>query len=267
VLGAEGSEAPLVELHELPGASPVPAGGRLGLYHVALLLPDRPSLGSFLLHLSALGQRAGASDHLVSEAIYLRDPDGLGIEVYADRPRDSWSVQDGELRMESLPLDGADVARAAQGARWSALPAGTRVGHVHLHIGDLDEASAFYHDGLGFDRMVWSYPGALFLSAGGYHHHLGLNTWAVGGTPTDSDARLLDWEIALPRHSDVEAAAASLRGAGHDVVGSGAEIRVRDPWGTTLRLTSDVSPGRLAPSLRRHGGSCRKRSRLVDECM
>ena len=246
VLAAQGGEAPLVELHARAGAAPVPRRGRLGLYHYALLLPDRPALGAFLRHLAQLGERAGASDHLVSEALYLQDPDGLGIEVYADRPRESWSSVGRELRMDSRPLDAHDVMRAAGDAAWTGMPAGTTVGHVHLHVGDLDVADAFYHQALGLDRVVWSYPGALFLSAGGYHHHLGVNTWSEGGAPGDGDARLLDWTMALPGAADVDATAAALRSAGHAVEADRGRdaggVRVRDPWGTALRIVHAGEP-------------------------
>ena len=230
------SDDVLVELRERPGAAPVPREGRLGLYHLALLLPGRSALGAFLRHVAALGEPVGAADHLVSEALYLQDPDGLGVEVYADRPRPIWRVDGRELRMATVALDAQDVAAAAT-QPWSGAPAGTSVGHVHLHVGSLDAADAFYHRGLGLDRVVWSYPGALFLSAGGYHHHLGLNTWSHGDAPGSDDARLLDWEIVVPTERDVEAAARGLREAGCDVTVTDGAMRASDPWGTVLRVT------------------------------
>lgn len=238
-LGAPGDAAPLVILSERPGAAPVPRGGRLGLFHVALLLPDRPSLGAFLRHLAGLGERAGSADHFVSEALYLQDPDGLGIEVYADRPRADWRVDDREIRMGTVALDAVDLARAARDGAWNGAPAGTTVGHVHLHVGDLDRADAFYHQGLGLDRVVWSYPGALFLSAGGYHHHLGLNTWSAGDPAGPDDARLLDWTVVVPTPDDVARAADGLRAAGATVDASGDEVRTLDPWGTAVRIVAE----------------------------
>ncbi|HWK89634.1 MAG TPA: VOC family protein [Longimicrobium sp.] len=230
VLGAYGDDAPLVELREKPGANAVPRRGRLGLYHFAILLPDRAALGRFIAHLAEIGERAGASDHLVSEALYLNDPDGLGIEVYADRPRASWRHAQRQLLMTTDPLDLQDVVRAAGGERWTGMPAGTVIGHVHLYVGDIGQAAEFYHERLGLDKVVWSYPGALFLSAGGYHHHLGVNTWAAGADPAGGDdARLLEWEIILPTAADVAAAKQSL-GVDTDTA--------RDPWGTQLRLLS-----------------------------
>ena len=245
-LAAHGEDRPLVVLHERPGAAAVPSHGRLGLYHFAVLLPTRADLGRFLRHLSEIGERPGAADHLVSEALYLRDPDGLGIEVYADRPRSTWETDGRELRMATDPLDTSDVLRAAGDAPWTGMPVGTTMGHVHLHVGDLDRAAAFYHRALGLDKVVWSYPGALFLSAGGYHHHLGLNTWAAGAPPTgEADAGLVEWTLELPDADEVDAAAASLEAAGHPVerASDGAFV-TRDPWGTRLQLcVATAEPG------------------------
>jgi catechol 2,3-dioxygenase len=237
-LGPFDADTALVELHERAGAKPVPMRGRLGLYHFAILLPDRPALGRFISHLASIGERAGASDHLVSEALYLRDPDGLGIEVYADRPRSSWKADQRQLVMATEPLDLNSVVRAAGGASFTGMPAGTTMGHVHLHVGDLDEAADFYHEGLGLDKIVWGYPGALFLSAGGYHHHLGLNTWAgpEARPSLPDEARLLEWELVLPSEGDVAAAAQSLDGAGHASSRDAAGTTVADPWGTTVRI-------------------------------
>src|SRR5690606_18004769 len=133
---------PLVELQERPGATSVHRRPRLGLYHYAVLLPDRPSLGRFVLHLRDLGESVGAADHLVSEALYLWDPDGLGVEVYADRPREAWRHRDREIEMATDPLDLAAVAEAGRGAPWKGMPPGTTVGHVHLHVGDLEQAAS-----------------------------------------------------------------------------------------------------------------------------
>lgn len=239
VLGAQGDDTPLVELREFKGAKPIPRRGRLGLYHFALLLPDRASLGRFARHIADIGVRAGASDHLVSEAFYLQDPDGLGIEVYADRPRSKWEVLEGQVKMATEPLDVISLVHEAGDTVWSGMPAGTSIGHVHLHVDDLRTAAAFYHEALGFDRVVWSYPGALFVSAGGYHHHLGLNTWAAGAAVAQpDDARLLDWEIILPTPADVEAAVASLRSHGYTVSRDDDTWRATGPWGTELRLRS-----------------------------
>lgn len=238
LLAAHGDDTPLVELRERPGARPSPRGGRLGLYHFAVLLPDRASLGRFIAHLASDGVRAGMSDHLVSEAVYLHDPDGLGIEVYADRPRDSWLREGGQIVMATEPLDAGAVVRAAGPAEWAGMPAGTRIGHVHLQVGDLEAAARFYHEGLGLDRTVWTYPGALFLSAGGYHHHLGTNTWAQGAVPAGADeARLLEWIVLVPGADDVEDVARSLSRIGAGVTRGGGDALTVDPWGTPLRVS------------------------------
>lgn len=236
-LAAQASDRVIVELRERKGAKPVAGRGRLGLFHFAILVPDRPSLGRFVQHLGEIGVRAGAGDHLVSEAFYLNDPDGLGIEVYYDRPRASWKRQGRQLMMATDTVDVAALISAAGQERWSGMPAGTTIGHVHLHVGAIDQASAFYSDAIGFDRVVWSYPGALFLSAGGYHHHLGTNTWA-GNAPSaaEDEARLVEWTIEVPSLADVDAAGVSIAKCGFAVTREDDDAVVRDPWGTQVRV-------------------------------
>ncbi|MBZ0144632.1 MAG: VOC family protein, partial [Rhodocyclaceae bacterium] len=212
------------------------------LFHFAILLPDRPALGRFVRHLADLGVGAGAGDHLVSEAFYLSDPDGLGVEVYADRPREVWRRTGRELMMATDPVDVAAVAAAGSEGPWTGMPEGTTMGHVHLHVGDLDLAARFYSEALGFDRTVWSYPGALFLAAGGYHHHLGTNVWAGAGArpPAADEAQLVEWRLELPDSESVRSAAASLAGAGFaaEIAVDGVTVRTRDPWGTPLALVA-----------------------------
>jgi catechol 2,3-dioxygenase len=241
VLAAHGDDNPLVELRQRPGARPAADRGQLGLYHFAILLPDRPSLGRFMRHLGQIGARAGAADHLVSEALYLQDPDNLGIEVYADRPRHTWQRTGRELMMGTGPIDAAGLVQAAGDATWTGMPAGTAIGHVHLHVGDIPKASAFFSEALGFDRTVWHYPGALFLGAGGYHHHLGANTWAGSGAtpPRDDDARLLEWTIEVPDATSLASLESSIRRGGHAVerdASSESDLITRDPWGTRIRM-------------------------------
>jgi catechol 2,3-dioxygenase len=228
----------LVRLETAPGLRGIGRRGALGLFHFAILLPDRPALGRFVAHLAAIGMPAGMSDHLVSEAIYLNDPDGLGIEVYADRPRSSWEYTDGQLRMTTEPLAVRDLVAAGGGQPWTGMPEGTVMGHMHLHVGDLGIAEAFFHRALGFDKVVWNYPGALFLSAGGYHHHLGTNTWAPAVPPAVDQARLLSWDLVLPAEADITAAVASLERSGYEVERQGEQALARDPWGTTFRLVT-----------------------------
>ncbi|MDP9203208.1 MAG: VOC family protein, partial [Gemmatimonadota bacterium] len=207
--------------------------------HFAILLPDRAALGRFVAHLAEIGARPGMSDHFVSEAVYLTDPDGLGIEVYADRPRDAWRYDERQLYMTTKHLDVDDLVGSAGGERWTGMPPGTVLGHVHLYVDDIAKAEAFYHDALGFDKVVWSYPGALFMSAGGYHHHLGTNTWARGAPPaSDEDARLLEWEIVVPSLEDAAEAANNVTAAGYPVKEESGEWVLTDPWRTSLRLVT-----------------------------
>ena len=239
-MGPQDDETPLLELHERRGAHAVPRRGLLGLYHFAILLPDRASLGRFLQHVADLGLSPGMSDHFVSEAIYLQDPDNLGIEVYADRPRSEWREENGQLAMTTIPLDVRAVLHAGEGQAWAGAPPGTRIGHVHLHVGDIPQAEAFYHAALGFDKTVWSYPGALFLSAGGYHHHLGTNTWARGApSAAEEDARLLEWELIVPTSTDVDAVQRSLDASGNSPARASRDVVARDPWGTQVRVRAE----------------------------
>jgi len=240
VLGARWDSNALVELHARRGARRPPPRARFGLYHAAVLLPARAALARFAAHLAEQGVAAGSADHAVSEAIYLTDPDGLGIEVYADRPRSAWRVHEGELVMNTQPLDVDSLLADAGDGGWSGLPAGTSIGHLHLRVGSLEQAAAFYGRALGFDTTVRSYPGALFFSAGGYHHHLGTNTWAAAGAvaPADEDARLIEWELVLPTPSDVWTTARRVEAAGYSLVSAGDDRLLADPWGTALRLTA-----------------------------
>ncbi len=232
-LGPQGDDHVIVELHEKSGARPVARRGNIGLYHFAVLLPDRASLGRFVRHLGEIGAYAGMSDHFVSEAVYLTDPDGLGI----DRARDAWRATDRQLEMTTTPLNVPDLLAAAGDTPWAGAPPGTVLGHVHLYVRDLENVERFYHNGLGFDKVVWNYPGALFLSAGGYHHHLGTNTWAAGAPlSTDDDARLLEWEIVVPTAQDVREAADAIESAGYLAERNGQTASAQDPWGTRLRL-------------------------------
>jgi catechol 2,3-dioxygenase len=230
----------ILELVERKDARPAGIDRRLGLFHFAILLPNRPSLAAFVQHLRDSGEDFAASDHLVSEAFYLSDPDGLGIEVYADRPRSSWRRVGRELVMGTESIDMGDLLNALR-EPWSGMPAGTTMGHMHLHVGEIAKAAEFYSETLGFDRIVLRYPGALFMSAGGYHHHLGTNTWAGphAREPQEDDARLLEWNIVLPSASDVDAASASLGAGGYVAWREGAALVTRDPWGTSLRISAE----------------------------
>jgi catechol 2,3-dioxygenase len=180
-LGAGGSA--LLVLRGEPEAPPRPPR-TTGLFHFAILVPSRPELARALQRLVDAGWRlTGASDHLVSEALYLDDPDGIGIEIYRDRPRSEW-LHDGEtIRMATLPLDLDGVMSELPGEPAEHMADGTVIGHVHLNVADIPASERFWCDEVGFDVTVRTYPGALFVSAGGYHHHLGLNTWNGPGAP------------------------------------------------------------------------------------
>ena len=189
-LGPAGGE-PLIELVSAPDAPRAPSFST-GLFHLAILVPDRAELARSLQRLAGAGWRlTGASDHLVSEALYLRDPEGNGIEIYRDRPREEWRRDGDELAMATLPLDLESVLGELEQdeAPANGMPAGTTMGHVHLQVADIPPVEGFYNGALGLDVMVRSYPGALFLAAGGYHHHLGLNTWQSQGAPRSAGGR------------------------------------------------------------------------------
>ncbi len=182
---------------------------------------------------------SGASDHLVSEALYLNDPEGNGIELYRDRPREEWPIRDGVLQMDTLPLDLDGVlGELRRDEAESGMPDGTRIGHVHLNVGDLAAAEAFYSGALGFDVTVRGYPGALFVSAGGYHHHLGLNTWTGEGAPAapEGSRGLRQFEIVLPRGEALAAEVDRLRKAGFEPAEDDGGVRVTDPSGNRVVL-------------------------------
>ncbi len=241
-LAAHDDARVLIELHERAGATPVGRRGTLGLYHVAILLPDRPSLGRFFREMASRRLHVGAGDHLVSEALYMSDPDGLGLEIYRDRPRSEWHRLGRELMLATDPVDVESLIESAGDAKWAGMPTGTVIGHVHLHVGNLDQAASFFAEALGFDKVTWRYPGALFMGAGGYHHHLGANTWAGphAQPAAENDARLLAWTIELPDAASVDEAAASVAAAGFPVTRDGTSAILRDPWGLEVRVVVAV---------------------------
>ena len=232
-------------LIELRGDSAAPRLNRRapGLYHLAILVPTRADLAFALARLATTRWPLdGASDHLVSEALYLSDPDGNGIEIYRDRPRDEWPRSDGQLQMSTLPLDLDDLLgelRGAPGLQEQA-PAGTRIGHVHLQVSDLPAAEAFYHGVLGFGVTVRGYPGALFVSAGGYHHHIGLNTWhSAGAAPAAAGSvGLRSFTVELPDSSGLAAVAARIEAAGAPHERRPDGILVHDPFQNAVLLTT-----------------------------
>ncbi len=199
-LAAGGAEPALLVLVEDRGAPARPPRAT-GLFHFALLVPGRRDLAAALLHIRSQGWPfQGFADHAVSEALYLADPEGNGIEVYADRPRSAWTWRGGEVHMttDALDLDSL-LAAAGPGAPWTGLAAGTVMGHVHLAVDDLDAAEAFYGATVGLETTVRSYPGARFLSAGGYHHHVAVNVWGgARARPPAGALGLIDFEVVVP---------------------------------------------------------------------
>ena len=239
-LGTDGdSGEAIVELAGDPDAPPRPRGTS-GLFHLAILVPSRADLARALQRVAEAGWRlSGASDHLVSEALYLSDPEGNGIELYRDRPREEWPVRDGVLQMDTLPLDLDGVlGELRREDAGGGMPDGTRIGHVHLNVGDLAAAEAFYSGALGFDVTVRGYPGALFVSAGGYHHHLGLNTWAGEGAPPapEGSRGLRQFEIVLPSGEALAAEVDRLRVAGFEPEEDEGGARATDPSGNRVLL-------------------------------
>lgn len=223
----------LVELVGDPDAPPRPQPST-GLFHLAILVPSRLELARALRRVADAGWRfTGASDHLVSEALYLNDPEGNGIEIYRDRPRSEWRYTDGQLEMATLPLDLDSLVEELSGAEsdGTPMPPGTRIGHVHLNVGDLPASETFYGNGLGLDVTVRGYPGALFLSAGGYHHHVGLNTWAgPGAPPPPQGARGLAWfDVVVPSDAELAHIEQRMRAAGFEPERSDSGLVAFDP--------------------------------------
>lgn len=228
----------LLVLCEEPGAPP--SRGFSGLYHFALLVPERADLAGWLAHASRAGiPLTGMADHFVSEAIYLNDPDEHGIEVYWDRPRDLWEGQVSR-RMGTFPLDARSLLREARGAEFSGLPAGTGMGHVHLRVADLSDTVHFYRDVLGLGLMAAFGRQAAFLSAGGYHHHLGANTWesAGEGQPPPGTATLKRWTLEVPSQAALDRLAEHV--PAREPLEDGGFL-VRDPSGNpvAIRLGAD----------------------------
>jgi catechol 2,3-dioxygenase len=233
-LGAGGT--PLLVLSEHKGARPWPRDGRsyTGLYHFAILVPTRADLGRWLRHWLELGfPLPGQGDHLVSEALYLEDPDGNGIEIYRDRPREEWPRINGEIQMASDPVDirGVMAEGSSAGQLWAGMPAGTRIGHMHLQVADIPKSEEFYSGVLGFDVIV-RWPSALFISAGGYHHHIGMNTWhSRGSAPApEGTAGLRYFTITMPDAQALAPVLARLDAAGIPYSRENGGIAVEDPW-------------------------------------
>jgi catechol 2,3-dioxygenase len=240
---------PTLLLGDIAGPTPLPPGAT-GLYHVAWLHPSRAALAETVLRVAeSRWQIEGASDHGVSEALYLSDPDGLGIEIYADRPRERWErPPDGHgVKMVTLPLDVDDLLAQSAAEPAPAMPAGTAVGHVHLKVSDVPRAAAFYRDRLGFEEQA-KLPSAAFLAAGGYHHHVGLNSWqSRSATPApDSAPGLRGIEFELGDAGALEALERGLAQAPGEPRGARVEderLSVTDPDSVPLTFVSDADHG------------------------
>ncbi|MFC6905303.1 VOC family protein [Halalkalicoccus tibetensis] len=227
-LGTGGT--PLLELLADPDA-PAREPGETGLFHTAFRVPTRTALGDALGRIRERWSLDGASDHRVSEALYLTDPEGNGVEVYRDRPREEWPVEDGRVAMDTLPLDLDGLAERRRGA--AGVPEGTTVGHVHLEVSSLPRAREFYVDGLGLGVRQEMSDAALFLAAGDYHHHVGLNVW--NGRTSPASGRGLAWfELCVP---DRETLAAVRERVGAGDAGSETDsLTLADPDGIELRV-------------------------------
>ena len=241
VLSATDSLSAHLILTEHPGARPKPRHST-GLFHVAIRLPSRHELARVFFHLVGKGWNFGGfSDHKVSEALYLSDPDGNGLELYRDRPRDQWPMSGNQVEMTTDPLDvNALLALAANdGIPWTGIAPGTDIGHVHLHVRDLPEAETFYCNLLGLDVMQRTYAGALFVSAGGYHHHVGLNIWAgEGAPPPPPDAvGLRSFSLVIPDKQAWQTLVNRVEAAGLLLEEKGSNsVLVSDPSGNTVEL-------------------------------
>ena len=233
-----GGDSELLVLHEVPGAEPAPRN--TGLFHFALLVPERRDLAAWLAH--AIREQVpmtGVSDHFVSEALYLRDPDGHGIEIYADRPRELWEGQ--VARMTTEPLDLENLLRELDDPEqetFDGLPGGTVMGHVHLQVADIPETLRFYRDVMGFDEMATLGSQATFLAVGGYHHQVGANTWASAGAspPPEGSASLRLASVVLPDSASRDEVVGRVAAIGQGPEETPEGPVVRDPSGNRLLL-------------------------------
>lgn len=214
-------------------------GKTTGLYHYALLLPKRSDLAEIVQHFRGIGLRFGSSDHLVSEALYLSDPDGNGIEIYIDREPSAWDWNNGEVAMAVDPLNFAELLSGGEQQRWKGLPAGTVMGHIHLHVSELVKTEEFYSKGLGFEVVNRYGEQALFISDGKYHHHIGLNTWNGVGAPAPSpnSVGLESFTIMFPNEEKKNKIIAQLKNIGASVTEENGLTIATDPSGNRIHLS------------------------------
>lgn len=227
-------ETILLRLEARPNGRQYPR--RAGLFHLAIRLPSRSNLGHWLNHLATTRYPLdGAGDHLVSEALYLTDPEGNGIELYWDRPRHTWQQDEHGIKMATLAVDLASLQAESPVGTFAGLPVGTTIGHIHLKVDDVEQGVAFYRDVLGFD-LTASLPSAGFLSAGGYHHHIGLNMWqSRGASPLPAGALgLVNYMVVLPAEEAKSAILNNLTRLGYPFEKSGPDLMVRDPAGNGI---------------------------------
>jgi catechol 2,3-dioxygenase len=238
ILGA--GTQPLLTVHERKNARRQP-GHSTGLYHMAILLPSRPDLGRWLLHMERLRYPVqGFADHLVSEAVYLADPDGNGLEVYRDLPHSDWKWNGGQVQMATDPIDieGIVTSIPDPNVLWTGAPQGTTIGHMHLRVGDIALAEAFYHRVMGFD-VVAHMPSAIFLSAGGYHHHIGANIWHSRNAPPapEDSVGLRQFTVIMPDADAQYQVVRRFEQASIPFERQDADVLVDDPWSNHIRLT------------------------------
>ncbi|WP_042349195.1 VOC family protein [Bacillus massiliigorillae] len=234
ILTADGV-TPLIKLNVPQDVTPKQSG-TTGLYHFAILLPSRADLGKFLLYLVKQQFRIGASDHLVSEALYFSDPDGNGIEVYCDRHADTWTWHNNQVAMTTDPLDGEGVLAAGDGLEWNGMPPDTVMGHIHLHVSNLQKAGTFYSDVLGYE-VVCEYGGqALFLSTGKYHHHVAINTWNGTGVPAEDSVGLKEYAIDLPNEAYKQKVIRALEAYGIPFNEEEGILHTKDPSGNKIAM-------------------------------
>ncbi|HWO97280.1 MAG TPA: VOC family protein [Bacillus sp. (in: firmicutes)] len=237
VLTADG-QTPLVIIEQPENV--IPKQRRTtGLYHYALLLPSRADLAKFILHMiKTQYPLQGGSDHLVSEALYLADPDGNGIEIYSDRPSSTWKWNGDEVVMTTEPMDVESIVKEDDGKPWTDLPAGTIMGHIHLHVAEFKKIEEFYCSGLGFE-IVCRYGGqALFISTGGYHHHIGLNTWNGAGAPAPvkNSVGMSSYTVVFPHEEARKEAVARIGTMGAPVTEEQGGLFTQDPSGNKIEL-------------------------------
>jgi len=250
VIAQEGDSAiigrgnnPLVILEHAPELKHAPRGAA-GLFHTAILFESQTALAAAVYSVAKYAPNTftGSSDHLVSKAFYFNDPEGNGIELYWDRDRSEWSWVHGQVEMDSLFLDPNAFLREhlTEDAIENPVIGGASIGHVHLQVGGIKGAQKFYVDWLGFDSTVSSYPGALFVSAGGYHHHMAMNTWnSRGAGRRDDTLGLGQVDIVLPSKDDLGEVTERVKHYGVQVADDGRTVSFEDPWANVLRLQTE----------------------------